>query len=388
MSAAALAKVIVAEIAKLPASARAYLEETRFDTLAWAALGASIATTDNADERRAARNRVHGNYAWPGTFDAIAQWGETEKRTYHEKGAALLGAGKVATLAMAGGMATRMAGVVKALMPISDSVNFIDARREVERVRLEELGVPSAVLPMWLMTSLATHDALAEFVIKTNRQDTVQLFRQDVGIRFTSGGDVWRDSSGALGISAAGHGCLIDALRRSGLLEAFLACGGEFVFIVNIDNIAATLSPAIVGWLASHESASGLVEVCDRFPADSGGVVLHNHDTGLDEIVEEFRLPVGFSGSDASIFNTNTFLVRADVLLHAPVVPAWLEIEKQVNGQPVIQFERLIQELTTVVKMLYLRVPREGNDTRFLPLKDMTDLTARKDEIAALLKRG
>ncbi len=387
MSAAVLESVIVAAIAKLPAGAREYLEQTRFDARTWAELGASIVATGRADQRRAARNCVHGTYAWPSEFAAMTQWSAGEICGYETKGAALLAAGKVATIVMAGGMATRMAGVVKALMPLNDEVNFLDARLEVERARLRALSV-HADGPLWLMTSLATHGALAAFVNQHDRQDSVRLFRQDVGVRFTAGGDVWRDASGSAGICAAGHGCLIDAVRRSGLLADFIAGGGQYVFIVNIDNIAATLDPTILGWLASHAHAPGLVEVCDRLATDRGGVVLHNKKTGLDEIVEEFRLPPDFRGSDAAIFNTNTFLVRADVLLRAPVVPTWLEIEKQVNGQPVIQFERLIQELTMIVKMLYLRVPREGKNTRFLPLKDKDDLVARKDEIAALLKHS
>jgi UTP--glucose-1-phosphate uridylyltransferase len=388
MSPSELETVIAAAIAKLPADARQYLEETRFDVRTWAELGASVAAMADGDVRRARRNRVRGNYAWPGAFAAMAQWSRDEVSGYQQRGAALLSTHKVATIVMAGGMATRMNGVVKALMPLNDTVNFLDARLEVERARLRELGAHAPQPALWLMTSLATHDALARFVKDSDRQESVQLFRQDVGVRFRSNGEVWADASGAAGICAAGHGCLIDAVRRSGLLSDFIARGGQYVFVVNVDNIASTLDPAIVGWLASHADAPGLVEVCDRLPTDRGGVVLHNRDTGFDEIVEEFRLPPDFRASDAEVFNTNTFLVRADVLLHAPVAPAWLEIEKRVNDEPVIQFERLIQELTAVVNVLYLRIPREGTATRFLPLKDKGDLAARKDEIVALLKHG
>ena len=382
MSAEALERAIKAGVAKLPALARRYLEETHFDARTWSHLGSSIGTTTDATARRAERNVVRGDYAWPHEFAAMGTWSESDRALWKKRGDALLAQGKVATIVMAGGMATRMAGVVKALMPLDGNVNFLDARLAIEHSRI---GGKTEMRPLWLMTSLATHTALEHFVNKKDRKETIRLFQQDMGVRFSGAGEVWLDGAGAAGLSAAGHGCLIDAVRRSGLLRDFIAQGGEYVFIVNIDNIAATLDPAILGWLASQPTAPGLVEVCDRLSSDRGGVVLHNNATGFDEIVEEFRLPRGFIGSDSAIFNTNTFLVRADVLQHTKVTEAWLEVEKKVDERSVIQFERLIQELTAAVPMLYLRVPREGVATRFLPIKDTVDLTMKAKEIRALL---
>ncbi len=385
MAAVALERTILAKIAELPGSAQRYLEETHFDASTWARLGASLQEPIDAVARRTARNVVSGDYAWPGEFPNVASWADGDAQAWKRKGADLLARGKVATIVMAGGMATRMAGVVKALMPLESNVNFLDARLAVERGRL---GGANLRTPLWLMTSLATHEALEQFVNNTDHQDTIRLFRQDMGVRFTPDGNVWLDGSGGASICAAGHGCLLDAVRRSGIGADFLAQGGEYVFIVNIDNIAATLDETIVGWLASQPSAPGLVEVCDRLPTDRGGVVLHNKSTGFDEIVEEFRLPSGFVGSDASIFNTNTFLVRADILQNAKVTETWLEVEKKVDGRAAIQFERLIQELTQAVAMRYLRVPRSGPQTRFLPIKDTSDLATKATEIRSLLHPG
>ncbi len=382
MLAEALERTIIAKVAELPALAQRYLEETHFNPHRWAELGTSIGKNHDPVARRRERNTVRGNYAWPTEFPSVSAWLESDALTWRERGTALLAQGKVATIVMAGGMATRMAGVVKALMPIDDNVNFLDARLAIERERLGRANIPR---PLWLMSSLATHDALTQFVNETNRQDHVRLFRQDMGVRFADDGNVWLDDSGHASLCAAGHGCLIDAVRRSGLVAEFIAKGGEFVFIVNIDNIAATLDETIVGWLASQPSAPGLVEVCDRLATDRGGVVLHNNETSFDEIVEEFRLPEGFIGGDATIFNTNTFLVRADVLQNTHVTEAWLEVEKKVAERPAIQFERLIQELTEAVSMRYLRVPRSGPKTRFLPIKDTTDLTTKASEIRVLL---
>ena len=72
--------------------------------------------------------------------------------------------GELAFFVMAGGMATRMGGVVKALVEALPGKTFLDLRLARERASLSALaGRP---VPLWLMTSDATdgptRDALAE----------------------------------------------------------------------------------------------------------------------------------------------------------------------------------------------------------------------------------
>jgi UTP--glucose-1-phosphate uridylyltransferase len=40
-----------------------------------------------------------------------------------------------------------------------------------------------------------------------------------------------------------------------------------------------------------------------------------------------------------------------------------------------------LQELTSAMRAAYVRVPREGVDARFLPVKDFDELTKRVHEI-------
>jgi UTP--glucose-1-phosphate uridylyltransferase len=102
---------------------------------------------------------------------------------------------------------------------------------------------------------------------------------------------------------------------------------------------------------------------------------------GTLQIVEEFRLPDDFDSAAVNVFNTNTFLVSAEALLHQPFDWTYFEVEKTVDGRPAIQFERLLQEITTQLPSSYLEVPRDGKDSRFLPVKDLDDLTRSRAAI-------
>jgi UTP--glucose-1-phosphate uridylyltransferase len=59
-------------------------------------------------------------------------------------------------------------------------------------------------------------------------------------------------------------------------------------------------------------------------------------------------------------------------------------VEKKVDGKVAIQFERLLQELTSAMDAAYVRVPRDGSASRFLPVKDFDELAKRAGDIRAV----
>jgi UTP--glucose-1-phosphate uridylyltransferase len=99
------------------------------------------------------------------------------------------------------------------------------------------------------------------------------------------------------------------------------------------------------------------------------------------QVLEEFRLPRDFDATHVNVFNTNTFLVSAQALETAAIAWNWFEVEKNVDGAPAIQFERLLQELTGAMRATYVRVPRRGAAARFIPVKDREELEARRNTI-------
>jgi len=104
------------------------------------------------------------------------------------------------------------------------------------------------------------------------------------------------------------------------------------------------------------------------------------------QVLEEFRLPKTFDASTVRVFNTNTFLVQAQTLEEVTIDWNWFEVEKKVDGAVAIQFERLLQEITSACEAAYVRVPRDGARSRFLPVKDHDELAKRRADIEAVAR--
>ena len=61
-------------------------------------------------------------------------------------------------------------------------------------------------------------------------------------------------------------------------------------------------------------------------------------------------------------------------------------VEKKVAGRTVIQRERLLGELTFHLPTRFVQVPREGDASRFLPVKDPDELERRRASIASVAR--
>jgi UTP--glucose-1-phosphate uridylyltransferase len=382
---------LTSEIAHLPAAVRARLDAAGFDAPRLVALSAPLLarargeTTVGADER----NRIPGVVEPPGAddvFDAPAPSSDG----YEELaalGLAAIARGELAVCVMAGGMATRMGGVVKALVEAFDGRTFLDLRLGENATWSERAGTP---LPLWLMTSEATDGPIRDALDRRKPGGHVATFMQDIGVRLTEDGHVFTGDDGLPSTYATGHGDLPDALRRSGLLSAFAARGGRYVLIANLDNLGATIDAALLGAFVARQ-ARLMVEVTAKIPGDRGGIPVWADARDRDgrvtrrlQVLEEFRLPKGFDAAAVRVFNTNTFLVEAGSLLGVDVPWSWFEVRKSVGDRVAVQFERLLQELTAAMPAIYARVPREGVASRFLPVKDRDELAARQGDIRAV----
>jgi UTP--glucose-1-phosphate uridylyltransferase len=132
-----------------------------------------------------------------------------------------------------------------------------------------------------------------------------------------------------------------------------------------------------------------MVEVCDKEDGDRGGIPVHApapDGTTRLQVLEEFRLPKTFDATTVRVFNTNTFVVRAAPLMSAPITWSWFEVEKKVGERTAVQFERLLQEITSAMRSAYIRVPRTGPRSRFLPVKDNEELARRRHDIEAVAR--
>ncbi|MBL0213560.1 MAG: UTP--glucose-1-phosphate uridylyltransferase [Myxococcales bacterium] len=301
--------------------------------------------------------------------------GTPERARLRDRGLGLIRAGKVGVVILAGGMATRFGGVVKAVVPALDELSFL----EVKHADVRALGAP---VPILVMSSFATHTAIREHILQQKLGGAIDVFPQMVALRLTPQGELYRDADGELSPYATGHGDLTFAMRRSGALQRFRDAGGTTLLMSNVDNLGATLDPAIIGL---HDEAGGAitVEVVAKVPGDKGGAPAALD--GVPQIIEGFRFPSGFDQDSIDVFNTNTFVFDAAAIDRDFALP-YYRVEKQVDGAKVIQFERLAGELTAQLPARFVRVERSGPDCRFLPVKDPEELARQRAQIAEVAR--
>ena len=324
------------------------------------------------------RNRVRGEVLPPASGD-VAQPprpGSAEGERLHKVGLEALAGGQVALAVLAGGMATRMGGVVKALVEVVPGSTFLDMRLAERAAWADRSG---GRVRLWAMTSHATDAAVREALEGRVEGDDVAVFQQAASLRLTPQGRLFLDAEGNPSAHATGHGDLPDALRRSGLLDRFLEEGGRYVWVANLDNLGAGIDPLLLGWHIEHP-APLTVEVAGKLD-DVGGIPVRWD--GRPVVLEDFRLPEGFDRDSVDVFNTNTLLVDARSLASLDMAWTYFTVVKQVEERPAIQFERLVGELTSGLDTRFVKVPRSGPASRFLPVKDTAELDARRAEIVA-----
>ena len=302
-----------------------------------------------------------------------------ERTRLHTLGLEHLRAGRVAVAILAGGMATRFGGVVKADVPVLPGRSFLD-------LKLADVAHMSALtgarIPIFLMTSFATHERVSRAIEPLrNRGIDVRTFPQFVSLRLTERGDLFRDKLGRLSPHATGHGDFVAALVRSGAQAELVAAGVRQLFMSNVDNLAATLDPALVG-LHAESGAELTFEVAPLWDGDKGGVPARVN--GKLQIVEALRYPPNFDERSIPLFSTNSFVFDVNVLSRSFNL-TYFRVSKKVEGVPAIQFERLVNQLAEFVAARGVLVPREGREGRFLPVKDPAELEARRAEIRTVL---
>ncbi len=303
--------------------------------------------------------------------------GSAERQQLARAGRDAIAGGQVGVLLLAGGMATRFGGGVKALAEALPGLTFAAAKLADLRRIAGEVG---CVIPLWLMTSFQSDGVLRDWAAAAATPEVpIGIAPQGVSMRLTPSGDVFRDADGAVSLHAPGHGDAPWAMQRSGLLSRFADSGGRCLFVTNVDNAAATLDPAVIG---AHLAATRPL-TCEVVGGDASGGSPWRVDGRL-QIVESFRLPPGVDPLAPGAVNTNSLVVNVEVFA-AGWPLTWFEVHKQVDGAEVVQFERLIGELSAFVDTTMLLVERDGPDGRFQPVKDPAELEARRPEIARIL---
>jgi UTP--glucose-1-phosphate uridylyltransferase len=318
----------------------------------------------------------------PGALAKLPDANSQAARELERRGCEAIGKGELGVVVLNGGMATRFGGVVKGVVPVLGAArSFLGL--VCEDVQRAEKATGGQV-PVFLMNSFATDAAtkahFAEHAHFGADPARIEHFTQFVALRMTKKGDLFHLANGELSPYGPGHGDFPGAFRRCGALQRFLARGGKYLLVRNVDNLGARVEARMLG----HHIASGCEATCElapKLPEDVGGSPYSY--LGRTQLIEQLRYPDGFDASIVDVFNTNTFTFSAKVL-DRDFDLGWYFVEKNVEGQKAVQIEHLIGELTAHLPTSFLQVGRSGRTTRFLPIKAPDDLVAARGEIVAM----
>ncbi|MEM6730909.1 MAG: UTP--glucose-1-phosphate uridylyltransferase [Myxococcota bacterium] len=308
----------------------------------------------------------------------VQPWPEGEDReVLAARGRAALEAGEVASLVLNGGMATRFGGVVKGVVEVLPGESFL-------ALKLKDIAAAPGRTPVFLMNSFATDADTKTHLEAHGLGSGVECLTQGISIRCTPEGEVYFGGDGRPSFYAPGHGDVFSTLSGSPGFRAFVERGGKVVMVSNVDNLAATLDPLVIGAHLSHPSPV-TVEVAPKNPGDKGGAPAWVD--GRVQVIEGFRFPADFDQDQITVFNTNTMSFDVSAFENEPEL-TWFRADKKVDNAPVVQFERLMGEATSRLDSHYLEVKREGPEGRFMPVKTPADLDELRETIATRLGRS
>ncbi len=352
---------------------RDVLERFGFDPVAFEALRLRVAS----GELSPASNVVVGRVDPPADDDitplpepASAGWAEARRA-----GLEAVSAGRVAQLVLAGGMATRFGGVVKGAVEAVDGRSFLSWKLGETARLAEALGTE---IPVALMTSFQTTDETRAHVASLGVPEPL-WFSQYVSLRLTEAGELFLED-GRPSLYAPGHGDLVDAIRRSGTLDALRARGVEHVAVSNVDNLGARLDPVVIG--AHVLAGRPMTSEVARKQGDMGGAPARVD--GRLGLLEGPQFPPGFDQDLIRVFNTNTSILGLEAL-DRDFDLRWLYVKKTVAGRPAVQLERLYHQIAWELDVTFLEVPRTDLRGRFFPIKEPEDLARAQPGLREML---
>jgi len=206
-----------------------------------------------------------------------------------------LRAGKVGFVLVAGGQGTRLGfphpkGMFP-LGPVSQRTLF-QILFDLLRARSRRYG---AVIPLYLMTSPATHDETVGFLDQHNRfglaADDLKIFCQGTMPAVDAEtGKILLAEKHQIATSPDGHGGLLEALRKSGCLDDIVDRGIEQLFYGQVDNpLIQVCDPVLIGHHILSKSELTTQAVKKSYPLERVGNVVSID--GHIQIIEYSDLP-------------------------------------------------------------------------------------------------
>ncbi|MCI5118049.1 MAG: hypothetical protein D3913_08830 [Candidatus Electrothrix sp. LOE1_4_5] len=277
--------------------------------------------------------------------------------------------GESAVVVLCGGMATRFGGTVKALVEIFPGIRFLD----IVMNRIFEISSKSGeLIPTIIITGPESHRSIAAYITErwpdALTEGWLYLVPQRIFPRIKRDGTLLETSEAPL-FYPLGHGDVLFSIIEHGIINQLASKGVRYLSIWGIDNLLAGPEAKVLG-AHIRQQKKITIEVVNRVGKEAGGHILNR--SGRIECIEDFRLNAAESIITSPLQNTNSMVIDLDIFNNLPEL-SFFTVEKNVNDQIAIQFERLLGEITHYIDSHFLLVERKGMKSRFAPIKTEED---------------
>jgi UTP--glucose-1-phosphate uridylyltransferase len=296
-----------------------------------------------------------------------------------------------------GGLGTSMGlEAAKSLLPVRDGLSFLDLTvRQIKAIQ-DATGI---AIPFFCMNSFRTEIDTLQILERSFPSSHIPLSllqNQVPKLVKETLLPVHYPADPSLEWCPPGHGDLYTVLQSSGLLAQAVASGYRYLFVSNADNLGATMSVEILGYMA-HHGIPFVMEVAERTEIDRKGGHLALTSEGRLTLREKAQVAhvdeedfQDFKKYDA--FNTNSIWIDLHILQellneHDAILPLpVITNEKRVNPRDtesteVMQLETAVGSAISLFEgATAVRVPR----SRFLPVKTTEDLLRVRSDLFSL----
>jgi len=217
-----------------------------------------------------------------------------DRRRAAERGEALLAAGQVAAVVVAGGQGTRLGyDGPKGCFPIGPVSGHPFFRLFAESL-LAARRACGAAIPWYIMTSDANDRATQDFFEAHNYFDLpradVRIFRQGMMPAVDFQGKLLLAERDRLALSPDGHGGSLRALARAGMLADMARRGIEFISYFQVDNVLVPpIDPVFLGYHAARRCEMSAKMARKRDPKEKIGAFAVSR--GRLRVIEYIDLP-------------------------------------------------------------------------------------------------
>jgi len=290
-------------------------------------------------------------------------------------------ASKLVVVKLNGGLGTSMGCVgPKSIIEVRQNQTFLDLIIKQIQTLDGDLGCD---VPLVLMNSFNTHEDTLKLLERYHYSGVnIRCFNQSrfprilketllpIAQNYDENPEQWYPP---------GHGDFYASLYNSGLLDELLEMGKEYIFLSNVDNLAATVNLDILNHMIEND-CDFLMEVTNKTLSDVKGGTLIDYE-GTIKLLEIAQVPSQHvqefkSIKKFKIFNTNNLwmkisaikeIVESGVLANMDIIAN----EKNLEGHRILQLETAAGAAIQFFKNgQAVNVPR----TRFLPVKSTSDL--------------